>query len=75
MPAIIVQAGINYSPALIANYSYDLVKAYNRFYHDLPILKEEDQSKKELRLQLSKATAEAMAACFDMLGIPKVEKM
>ncbi len=75
VPQIIVQAGISYSPAIIANYSYDLVKAYNRFYHDLPILKEENQAKKELRLQLSKATAETLAACFEMLGIPKVEKM
>jgi len=75
LPESIIQAGISFSPAIIANYTYDLVKSYNRFYHDLPILKEEVQAKKELRLQLSKATAEAIAACFDMLGIPEVAKM
>ena len=75
LPSIIQAAGAAYSPALIANFVYDLVKTYNRFYHDLPVLKEEDAEKREFRLLLSKATSEAMAACFDMLGIPRVEKM
>lgn len=75
LPETIRSAGRNYSPALIANYVYDLVKSYNRFYHDLPVLKEENAEKKALRLMLSKATSTAMAACFEMLGIPRVEKM
>ena len=75
LPSTVRAAGQNYSPALIANYVYDLVKQYNRFYHDLPILKEENEGKKSLRLMLSKATATAIAACFNMLGIPEVAKM
>ncbi|MBI1222896.1 MAG: arginine--tRNA ligase [Bacteroidetes bacterium] len=75
LPGTIRAAGKNYSPALIANYVYDLVKSYNRFYHDLPVLKEENAEKRNLRLMLSKATAEAISACFAMLGIPEVEKM
>lgn len=75
LPGVIQEAGMAYSPALIANFVYDLVKVYNRFYHDLPILKEQNAEKREFRLLLSKATSEAMAACFEMLGIPKVEKM
>lgn len=75
LPETIRSAGRNYSPALIANYVYDLVKSYNRFYHDLPVLKEGNAEKKALRLMLSKATSTAMAACFEMLGIPRVEKM
>lgn len=72
---VIEAAGKAYSPALIANYTYDLVKSYNRFYHDLPILKEEDPNKKALRLRLSLATRDLMSACFDMLGVPVVERM
>ncbi|MDX5321893.1 MAG: arginine--tRNA ligase, partial [Bacteroidota bacterium] len=75
LPSTVRAAGQNYSPALIANYVYDLVKQYNRFYHDLPILKEENEGKKSLRLMLSKATATAIAACFNMLGITEVAKM
>ncbi len=74
-PQVIEAAGKQYSPALIANYVYDVVKSYNRLYHDLSILKETDESKKALRLRLSEATRETMKACFTMLGIPVVERM
>lgn len=75
LPEALSNAAKNYSPALVANYLYDLVKEYNRFYHDLPVLKEENTEKKQLRITLSQATSDVMAACFDMLGIPLVEKM
>ena len=75
LPDTIRSAARNYSPAIIANYVYDLVKTYNRFYHDLSVLKESDTSRRNFRLLLSQATAKAMAACFTMLGIPEVEKM
>ncbi len=75
LPDTIRTAARNYSPAIIANYVYDLVKTYNRFYHDLSVLKEDNTSRRNFRLLLSQATAKAMAACFAMLGIPEVEKM
>lgn len=75
LPEVIRLAAENYSPALIANHCYDLVKAYNRFYHDLPVLKEENPAKKKFRIGLSHSTLKAMHACFDMLGIPPVERM
>ncbi len=56
-PSVVEEAGRNYSPALIANYTYDLVKQYNQFYHDYSILKEENEEVKSLRLALCDATS------------------
>jgi arginyl-tRNA synthetase len=73
--AILDEAGKTYSPALIANYVYELTKLYNRFYHDLSILKEENEKIKKFRLQLSQATAAVLANSMNLLGITVPEKM
>jgi len=64
-----------YSPALIANYVYDLVKDYNRFYHDFSILKEENESIKRFRVQLSKNVASIIKRGMGLLGIEMPERM
>ncbi len=74
-PAVVEEAGNNYSPALIANYTYELVKEYNQFYHDCSILKETDVEKRSLRLALSKITAETIKTAMEMLGIKVPERM
>jgi arginyl-tRNA synthetase len=73
--AVLLNAAQALSPALIANYTYDLVKSYNRFYHDLPVLKEADEAKKTLRIVLNLATKKRLSSCFDILGIPQIERM
>ena len=74
-PAIIKEAGRNYSPAIIANYCYDLAKEYNQFYHDYPILKEENESLRILRLVLSYTVARTLKAGVALLGIEMPERM
>lgn len=74
-PATVTEAGRTYSPALIANYVYDLVKEYNQFYHDCSILKEENESVRSLRLALSDATARCVARGMSLLGIKVPERM
>ena len=74
-PSVVDQAGRRYSPALIANYVYDLTKQYNQFYHDYSILKEEDAAVKSLRLALCHATARTIAAGMSLLGIRVPERM
>ncbi len=74
-PATVSEAGRTYSPALIANYVYDLVKEYNQFYHDCSILKEENESVRSLRLALSDATARCVARGMSLLGIKVPERM
>lgn len=74
-PATISLAAENLSPALIANYVYDLVKEYNQFYQEVPIFKEEDQSKITFRLQLSKLTAQVIESGMELLGIQVPERM
>jgi len=74
-PAVVKNAGQTYSPALIANYVYDLVKTYNQFYHDCSILKEEDPAKRTLRLELSRQTARVVATGMGLLGIRVPERM
>ncbi len=64
-----------YSPALIANYVYDLVKDYNRFYHDFPILKEEDEMIKLFRIKLSENIAVIIKRGMGLLGIEMPERM
>ena len=75
LPATINEAGRNYSPALIANYCYDLAKEYNQFYHDYPILKEENNSVRELRLTLSRLTARTLKSAMALLGIEMPDRM
>ena len=74
-PATVEAAGQSYSPALIANYVYDLVKSYNQFYHDCSILKEENHSVRSLRLELSRQTARAVKTGMALLGIEVPERM
>ena len=58
--AIVKQAGEDYSPSFIANYTYDLVKEYNQFYHDFSILREENEAVKIFRLALSENVAKVV---------------
>jgi len=74
-PSIIKQAGEEFSPALIANYMYELVKEYNQFYHDFTILKEENQDLKKFRLVLSETTASTIKTGMSLLGIDVPERM
>ena len=69
------EAAENYSPALIANYTYDLVKEYNQFYHDFSILKEENESVKIFRLILSENVGKVVRKAFSLLGIDVPERM
>jgi arginyl-tRNA synthetase len=73
--AVVEEAGSAFNPALVANYIYEVTKLYNRFYHDCPILKEEDNNIKIFRLQLSKLCAQAIANAMYLLGIVVPEKM
>ncbi len=74
-PTVVQNAGASYSPALIANYVYDLVKIYNQFYHDCSILKESDAAVRSLRLELSRQTARVIATGMSLLGIRVPERM
>ena len=74
-PAIVQQAGEEFSPALIANYIYDLVKEFNQFYHDITILKEEDLQLKQFRLVLSETIASVIKTGMKLLGIEVPERM
>lgn len=69
------EAGKTYSPALVANYAYELTKLFNRFYHELSILQESDENKKLFRLQLSKSCAQAIGHALHLLGIKAPERM
>ena len=74
-PNIVKQAGDEYSPALIANYCYDLAKEYNQFYHDNPILKEENQKKKDFRLILSREIGLCLRKAAGLLGMEMPSRM
>lgn len=74
-PEVIKQAAQNYSPAVVANYTYDLVKEFNSFYQNVSILGEEDLNKKIFRVQLSKKVAEIIKSAFSLLGIQVPERM
>lgn len=74
-PSVVREAGKSYSPALIANYCYDLAKEYNQFYHDYSILKEEDENKRNLRLILSAVVARTLKAGVSLLGMEMPERM
>ena len=74
-PEAIQNAAQNHSPALIANYTYDLVREYNSFYQAVSILGEEDLEKKIFRVQLSKKVADTIALAFQLLGIDVPERM
>ncbi|MFA5419741.1 MAG: arginine--tRNA ligase [Bacteroidales bacterium] len=74
-PQVIQQAGENLSPALVANFAYELAKEFNQFYHALIILKEEDEAKRTFRLQLSFVTARTIRQAMKLLGAEVPERM
>ena len=74
-PETVQQAAANYSPAIIANYTYDLVKEFNSFYQNVHILGEQDPNKKVFRVQLSKKVADTIKSAFSLLGIQVPERM
>jgi arginyl-tRNA synthetase len=74
-PEVIQNAAQNHSPALIANYTYDLVREYNSFYQAVPILGSNNEVEKVFRVQLSKKVADTIASAFQLLGIQVPERM
>lgn len=74
-PAIVAEAGRSYSPALIANYVYDLVKEYNQYYHDYSILREEDEAVRAFRIMLSANVAKVVKSGMALLGIEVPTRM
>ena len=74
-PEVIQNAADNHSPALIANYTYDLVKEFNSFYQQVSILGEENHDKKVFRVQLSKSVGNTIKNAFQLLGIEVPERM
>mgnify|MGYP002586094064 FL=1 len=75
LPAVVKEAGDNYSPALIGNYAYELAKEFNQFYHDYSILKEENEQVRNLRLLLAQQCSVAIQNAMGMLGIEMPERM
>ena len=73
--AVVKQAGEDYSPSVIANYCYDLVKEYNQFYHDYSILREENADLKVFRLALSENVGKIVRLGMALLGIEVPERM
>lgn len=74
-PSVIADAGQNHSPALIANYCFELVKLYNQFYQSIPILIEEDEEKKKLRILLSKNVGTVIKSAMLLLGVEVPDRM
>jgi arginyl-tRNA synthetase len=69
------EAGREYSPAIIANYVYDLAKEYNQFYQVIPIFNESDPAKLKFRIAFSQVTASSIQKAMNLLGIKVPEKM
>lgn len=74
-PVTVADAGKKFAPSVIANYVYELVKQYNQFYHDCPIMREENAGVRALRLALSETTARVIAQGMALLGIKVPERM
>ncbi len=74
-PEVVKEAGTEYSPAIIANFIYDLAKEYNQFYHELPIMFEENEEKRAIRLLISRITATIIKNGMWILGIKVPERM
>lgn len=74
-PVVLQEAAKNFSPALIANYTYELVKLYNHFYQAIPILIEENAEKKNFRLVLSKNVAKTIDLAMRLLGVKVPNRM
>ena len=74
-PEVLTEAGKNYSPALIANYAYELAKTYNHFYQSIPILKEDNEHQRIFRIKLSQKTGENLKSALALLGIRAPKQM
>ncbi|MBO4519035.1 MAG: arginine--tRNA ligase, partial [Paludibacteraceae bacterium] len=74
-PSLLEQAAINRSPAMIANYIYDLCKGFNQFYQECSIMKEPDERRREFRLQLAAMTARLLRNAGELLGMQMPERM
>ena len=74
-PSKVAEAGSALSPAIIANYAYDLAKEFNQYYHDTPILKEEDQALLKYRLELIAVLSRTLSSAMGLLGIELPERM
>jgi arginyl-tRNA synthetase len=74
-PNVVKDAGESYSPAIVANYVYDLAKEFNQFYHESPIVFEEDAAKRSLRLTLSHAVGQTIKQAMWLMGIDVPERM
>ena len=75
LPDVVKEAGAMYSPALLANYAYDLAKEFNQFYHDFSILREDDADLRNFRLLLAQECGVAIGNAMGMLGIEMPERM
>ena len=74
-PDVIQQAAANHSPAMVANFTYDLVKEFNSFYQNVSILGADEQNEKILRVQLAQSVSSTLKNAFDLLGIEVPERM
>jgi arginyl-tRNA synthetase len=74
-PETIQQAAAQYSPALVANYTYELVKSFNSFYQNVSILGADFEKEKSFRIQLSRAVSDVIKTAFGLLGIDVPERM
>ena len=74
-PRIIKEAGEKYSPSMVANYAYELVKGYNHFYQTVPILKVDDENILNFRIVLSRKVKEVIASAMQLLGVKMPERM
>ena len=74
-PAVVKQAGTDYSPSGIANYAYELAKEYNQFYHDFSILREENEDAKAFRVLLTRNVGKVIKTAMNLLGIEVPERM
>ena len=74
-PETIQQAAAQYSPALIANYTYELVKSFNSFYQNVSILGADFEEEKSFRIKLSRAVSDVIKTAFGLLGIDVPERM
>jgi arginyl-tRNA synthetase len=74
-PQVVNEAGAKYSPAIVANYIYEIAKAYNHFYQKIPVLKETDKELGSFRLILSEFTGEIIKKSLALLGIEVPERM
>ena len=75
LPAVVAAAGDNFAPSMIAAYAYELAKSFNGYYHDHSILREEDEAKRAMRLQLASVVAQVISKSMSLLGIEVPERM